>query len=305
MLRAAVFPLRVVRRVLRERYIARPHVRAHIASLFKEPALMSVKEFEGVYRVDPRSDIFSRLVLDGCYEPVLAEICTLLIDPNKDVIDVGANVGFFSVLAARYTTKKVCAVEPMGNSLALLRENLKINTVADRVVIFEGAVSDVTGQAPIEFIAGKEEYASLVGIVHPSTRGGSTAEQSVPCISLDELVADKSLNPGFIKVDVEGAEQRVFSGAQRTIVQSRPIFLSEFSPYLLRRSGADANQLLGSLRDNGYRLLDPLMPEVPLGRREFGDLLAVPEERASKKELLDLLTAARRSAQLKRKQQNT
>lgn len=274
-------------------------------SLFQEPALVFVAEFEGTFRINPQSHIFRRLVLNGYYEPILAELGRMLIDPERDVIDVGANVGFFTVLSAKHTNGKVCAVEPTENALALLKGNISHNCADRNVVIFEGVVAGGDGEIPIDFIAGMEEYSSVCGISHPSVSEKEVVtKRLVRCITLEGLVTQECLDPGFIKVDVEGAEGKVFSGGWSVIERCRPILISEFSPRLLERSDTDWKVLIERFGKSGYRLIDPVMPKVALGQREFGDLLAVPEEKYSTRELMEIVHASHSKAGFPRNQSN-
>ena len=285
-LKHALLPVLATRRNFRQRYVKRDRINHALMSLFHEPAHLSVAEFEGTFWINPKSHIFRRLVLDGYYEPILAELCRTLIDPDRDVIDIGANIGFFTVLSAKHTKGNVYAVEPTDGALALLTKNIDHNLVKTNVVVFDGAVSDNQGELTMEVIAGMEEYSSVCGITHPSAAGETVVTKRVRCTTLDELVVQKGLNPGFIKMDVEGAEEKALSGGWGVFERFRPTLISEFSPYLLARSGADWQALLRELRSRGYRLIDPIMPKVALGKREFGDLLAVPEEKYSADELM-------------------
>jgi len=124
----------------------------------------------------------------------------------------------------------------------------------------------------------------------------------VPCTTLEGLVVHERLNLGFIKMDVEGAEAEVLSTAWSVFERFWPTLISEFSPCLLERSGADPQVLLRALRNLGYRLIDPIMPKIAVGQREFGDLLAVPEEKYSTGELMETVWEAHAKAKHHRNQ---
>ena len=80
--------------------------------------------------------------------------------PGDRFVDIGANIGFFSILLGKNTEKgKIFAVEPTESALKRLYANLKLNNVSDKVIVFEGVVSDYNGTIEIKIIPGKEEYS--------------------------------------------------------------------------------------------------------------------------------------------------
>lgn len=233
--------------------------------------------FEGEFALSPMSDLFSRIVIDGEYEPDLARICLAHLDPARDALDIGTNVGFFTVLMARHLPgRRVLAVEPTPAALSRLAVNLRHNGVTDSVVTFEGAVADCPGRRQMSVIDGREEYASLGPLVHTATAGAARRTIDVAVTTVDDLVREHGLTPGFMKVDVEGAELSVFEGAVETLRTHRPVILSELSPTLLEAQGATAGRVVDLLRGLGYALSDPTHPGASIGQRADGDLLAVP-----------------------------
>lgn len=284
-IRSVVEPILFPRRVFRSKWFSREYFEQTQGNLFAQPPVLSVPEFEGEFRVGARSHILTRLLLEGEYEPQLAALCKRLIDPARDVIDIGGNIGFYSVLAAKSTNGRVVVVEPTDAALGLLKENLERNGVLEKAIVVEGVVSDSAGEARLNVIAGQEEYSSLGAMVHPSVRGTPNSQKSVTSYTLDDLVRMQGIDPGFVKIDVEGAEFQVLSGAVTTISEKRPIVLCEFSLPLLLANGVEPGKLLEFFRERDYRLIDPSRPSVPLGKRNFADLLAVPEETLTEAEL--------------------
>ncbi len=292
-IRIALSPALVPRKRFRRAWLSRAAVEQTIEELFFEAPLLSVPEFEGLFRVDVRSHLFSRLLFEGTYEPLLAELSRRLIDPIRDVVDVGANIGFFSVLAARHTCGRVLAVEPADNALRLLKSNIGQNKLTERVSVFEGVITNVACDITLNFIRGKEEYSSIEAIRHPAVGTARKSTKSVPGKPLDKLIEESALDPGFVKIDVEGAEHKVYAGAKKVLLNYRPVLLSEFSPSLLKANGAEPDEIVRSLRNYGYRLIDPILPTGAVGRRGFGDLLGVPEEKYTDRQLSTLVAEAR------------
>lgn len=240
--------------------------------------VLDLPGFEGQFTCSPRSHLFARIAASGNYEPELAALMRSHLAPGRDVIDVGANIGFFSVLAARHNPAgRVLAIEPSPAALKRLIENLARNGVADRVVVFEGVASDRIGTAELHLIDDMEEYSSLGPIVHTSVAGRSSVALEVRADCIDALVARHRLDPGFIKIDVEGAEQLVIDGAMETLRRHRPVVVSELSPALLGPMGASARGIVDRLRAIGYRVIDAQDPQLAPGLRAYGEILCLPQ----------------------------
>ena len=280
-----------VRRLLAPAAAARRYVSGHyqheriaetLQVLLAEDPVLHVPSFEGAFSVDARSDIFRIILSLRDYEPRLARCCLDHIDPQRDALDLGANVGLYTVLMARHLAegRRVLAVEPTANALRNLHDNIERNGVGDRVQVFEGVVSDYDGACTIQTIAGREEYSTIGHSMHPHVSGTSTEAYEVEAATLDALVERFSFDPGFMKVDVEGAEAMVFGGASNVLSEARPVVLSELSDYLLQQNGSSAADVIALFREHDYRVIDPLWPEHPVGEKRFGDILCIPHERA-------------------------
>jgi len=246
------------------------------ANLVQDPVL-KVDDFEGSFALSAESDLFRRLLVNGSYESELVRICKEFIDPKKDIIDIGANVGFYSVLFAKSIddSRKVVSIEPTKNALNRLYGNLKRNRVEDNVEVFEGVISNSDGNVNINVIVGKEEYSSLGT---PLICGHEFITESVEAITLDNLVTRRSITPGFIKIDVEGHEMNVFLGSVKTLEKYRPIILSELSDELLVKNGSSQQEVIKFIEKYNYRVIDPLNPQGQPGSKESVDILCIPAE---------------------------
>lgn len=246
------------------------------AQLAEDPCL-KVPEFQGNFYTDARSTLFRRLVRDGQYEPELTALCLEHIDPDRDVIDAGANIGFHSVLFARQLNDaQVLAVEPTESATRRLHRNLELNELADRVIVHKGALAEKAGSLTLKTIAGREEYSTLGEWVHPSIAELSYVTEQVEVNTLDALVSQYQLNPGFLKVDVEGAEYRLFQGAEKLLREYRPVIIAELSNTLLLANGSSGAQVLELIRSFNYDILDPLDAQRAPATRQFGDILCIP-----------------------------
>lgn len=153
----------------------------------------------------------------GVYEDEKQQLITRSVQPNTVFYDVGANVGFYTLLGSRLVgSGKVFAFEPLLHNLEYLRKHLALNRIQN-VEVLELAVADANADALFEV----EATGSMGHLSH----GGTVKVQTATLDSL--LEQGRILPPNYIKMDIEGAELAALRGAQRCIQQYRPqIFLA-------------------------------------------------------------------------------
>ncbi|HTT67102.1 MAG TPA: FkbM family methyltransferase [Gemmatimonadales bacterium] len=173
----------------------------------------------------------------GTTEPVLQEALAERLRPGDVVYDIGANVGFFTVLAARLVgpTGRVVAFEPLPANLAALRHNIALNHF-DNVTVIDAAVAAAAGTAGL-VLGGEPTWARLAtrtGEPAGTAAGQGAADAARPAaitvrlVSVDELLANGTLPPPtLVKIDVEGAELEVVGGMTATLRAHGPILLCE------------------------------------------------------------------------------
>jgi FkbM family methyltransferase len=260
--------------------ILKKKIARNISELIEDDPIMQVSEFQGKFLVNKRSDLFFRLITEYNYEPELAWLCNKYIDTGRDAIDIGANIGFYTVLFAKCLDngRRVLSIEPVRNALQFLYRNIELNGVISKVDVFEGAASNINGLAKIKTIKGKEEYSCLGSMKHPSVIGEIYEKEDVVTTTIDKLVIEKSLDPGFIKIDVEGAEYNVLKGTSWVLKEYRPIILSELSDFLLKENGSSAKEVIDFIRNHEYDIYDPLSSSTDVGWKKFGDIICFPKE---------------------------
>lgn len=253
----------------------------NIREMICDDIKLNVREFNGVFVMNSQSDLFERLVLEGKYEPELVEYCKQLLDKERDVIDVGANIGFFTVMFAKKinNNKKVLSIEPTKKALCRLKKNIELNEVNNKVVVFEGVATNNNENVEVKTILGKEEYSSIGEMAHAAILNEKYLTEKVQGLTIDELVEINEIDPGFIKVDVEGCEHLVFQGAYNVLKNNRPIILSELSDYLLRKNSTSAKDVIDIIKQFNYTIIDPINPNVTPGKKEYGDILCIPNEK--------------------------
>ncbi|MBI2069227.1 MAG: FkbM family methyltransferase [Elusimicrobia bacterium] len=160
-------------------------------------------------------------VLLGSYEREQTALFERLIKPAGVVLDIGAHVGYYTLLSADLAgpSGRVFAFEPEPKNAAFLKKHVQMNACAN-VTVVEAAVGDKNGTAYFD-------YGTGTGTGHLAQNG----KLAVPVLTLDTFCAERSLTPTHLKIDVEGAEMLVFQGGRETIERARPvIFLSTHGP---------------------------------------------------------------------------
>lgn len=280
-LRKFLHPAIVARRfLLNKKRRCKEEVYENLLAILIEDPIIKVNEFQGIFTVNPSSDIFKILLINKEYEPSLVNIVLRYIDEDRDAIDIGANIGFYAVLFAKIlnNNRRVLSIEPTKNAFQRLRKNIKLNDVEEKVILFEGCASNYSGKTKIKIIEGKEEYSTVGALIHPSIQNERYILQEVEVKTLDELVEKYSFDPGFIKIDVEGVEHFVFEGSKETLRTKRPVILSELSDFLLKQNGSSAIELIKLIKSYKYKVIDAENPEIPPHIKEFTNIIAIPEE---------------------------
>ena len=161
-------------------------------------------------------------------------------------LDVGANCGFYSALAARLVgpTGHVHAFEPTPAILALLRRNTADFTT---VAVSPVALSDENGMAPF-YVSDTVRVANSLLVAHAPQAGNAI---TVATRRLDDYCAEHAVTPTVIKIDVEGAEAMVLRGGKSTILSALPVITLEIRKGVDERPYREAMRLL---LEAGYRM---------------------------------------------------
>lgn len=181
------------------------------------------------------------------WDPELLRIAELLVCPGDRVWDVGANVGLFA-MAARHRSGAdgtVLAMEADHDAVSLLFATARL--AGQGLTVLPIAISHTDGF--VRFAIAQRARASNAIEGYGSTQTGGVLElRTLPSRSLDSLL-DHFPAPTVLKIDVEGAELAVLSGARRVLRQSRPRIYCEVTSQTLE----DATKLL---QDCGYETFD-------------------------------------------------
>jgi len=177
----------------------------------------------------PTTDIGfgAHVMMDGVWEPWLTVFMASRIKPGMNVVDAGANHGYYTVLFADLvqTTGRVAAIEPNPSTAKLLRQTVVVNGFDSRVEVIEKALTAADDEALVFFAPGQEpKNARLMN----ADFAGFPEMVTVTGARLDTLLAHWP-RLDFMKVDVEGAEEPMLAGAWAIISRDRPELLLEFN----------------------------------------------------------------------------
>lgn len=236
-----------------------------------------VKNIPGVFEFNVRSHILRRILEEKQYEPEIVNLIEKYLNTKKDAVDIGANVGLYTVLMSKLLDRgrKVLSIEPTPAALEYLHKNIAGNESAKSVVVYEGIVTDRKGTFQLNVIPGMEEYSSLGTIVHESVQSENNKPISVKGDTIDHLVDRLRLSPGLLKIDTEGAEYKVLSGAQATLAKHRPIIIAEISDRMLRSTKANSDLVVNLLKRYGYNITSISNPSEPVAFPYEGEIIAI------------------------------
>jgi FkbM family methyltransferase len=181
-------------------------------------------------------------------ESFMAELFTRLAKPGDTVVDIGAHLGYFSLLAARRVRPggRVFAFEPNPETLGRLRANLERNGAADVVTVVPAAVADVPGRRSFYLREGAD-VSSLY------SDEAYTSQVEVETVAGDAFFEDAGAFD-LLKVDVEGAEPSVLAGLARSLDRAGLKAFVECNPEALEAAGSSVDALVGVLEQAGFRV---------------------------------------------------
>lgn len=225
-----------------------------------------------------------RLSIVGVYEPLTVKRFQERIRPGDTVLDIGAHIGYYTLMAARRVgvRGKVYAFEPDKDNLALLAKNIKINGYKN-VVVVDKAVANSTKKAKLFLSSVSTGMHSLIDI-DSGGNGGSKSSTVVHTISLDDFFGKNPPRVSVIKMDIEGGEYAAAEGMTRILRKSKKLVLfAEFSPFAIKKSRKSPNGFLNLLKRYDFRLycIDEFSRKVtPIGGTE-SFISSFPQDRDS------------------------
>ena len=185
----------------------------------------------------------------GFYEPNVTAVFEAKLRPGMNIVDIGANIGWFTMLAASRVgpTGHVLAVEPNPLNARMLEASRQANGF-QHVSLLPVAAGLRNGAVALHRTYSNGSTTSL-------DRVDVLGAEIVPVLRLDDVLGDEHCPVAVVKVDVEGAEALALGGMERTLRRDRPVIVSEFSPNMMPGlSSITAEDYVAWLQGLGYRL---------------------------------------------------
>ncbi len=206
---------------------------------------------------------FQTYALNNIHEPETTELFKRLINRGDTIVDFGANIGYFTLLAARLTGKKgiVYAFEPEPTNFKFLQKNISLNGY-DNVKAFQKAVSSENGKTELficDYDTGHHTINSYNGIkAYSKGRKSQMHSIEIETIKLDDFLKGKKID--LMKVDAEGSEFLAIEGMKGLLKKNKDIkIVLEYFPLLVKNMGGDPIKMIQDLLDMGFRI--DLIPE--------------------------------------------
>jgi len=201
--------------------------------------------------VDPASNVGSRLLAEGCYEAPLSECVTRLLQPGDTFCDVGANEGWFSILASKSVgpAGRVIAIEPQARLWPVILENTSLNRAAN-VTLQPFATAAQEGEADIRLYPSVNTGASSLG----GAKRRCETMQRVSVLTLARLIEGAGLaRIDLMKIDVEGFELEALRGAGDHLGTTIRRIVVEIHDAQLAARGESVDHVKALLTGRGYR----------------------------------------------------
>lgn len=204
------------------------------------------------------------------FEPFETELVQRLLRPGDRVVDVGANIGYYTLIFARSVgpSGRVWAFEPEPANFDMLHRNVRLNDYGN-VVLERAAVADRTGTLDL-YVAWQS-----IGDHRLFDTWRDRRRIAVPCFRLDDYFAERAEPLALVKMDIQGAEPSALAGMREVLKRHDDIVLvTEYSPPLLREFGIEPTEYLRALLDLGLRLFEIHEPTRTLPEVDVADLAA-------------------------------
>lgn len=237
-----------------------------------------VKNENGIIYLLPKGKVSRELTLYGVFEKEETELIKNLIQKGNVVLDIGANIGYYTLMFAKLVGKegKVYSFEPGLENFSVVQKNVLTNQLQN-VILEKVAISDSSKETKLYLSEGP---------------GGHRIYQSNYCTknfdivnttTLDDYFKDKSIieKISFVKIDVEGAELGVLRGMISLLKNENIKILAELYGPFIREFGNEPKELFLFLRNHGFKIyiFKKINPESSFTPNNIQELKICEEEK--------------------------
>lgn len=217
----------------------------YLVEMMKDPTTIVTIRGNQLY-LDSKDTL--RLSL-GEYEPFESELFVKNIKQGDTIMDLGANIGYYTLLAARATGEsgKVYSFEPDPDNYKILNDNIRINSF-NNIIAISKAVSNVSGKTALYLSDSNNGDHRIFDYMDEKRH-----HIDIESISLDDEFENCRIN--VMKIDIQGAEGAALEGMKTLLSNNRDIVIfMEFWPWGLRNFGTDPGDLLAQLSLLGFNI---------------------------------------------------
>jgi FkbM family methyltransferase len=211
--------------------------------------------------------VLARYVHNHVADEIEMDYLELLADPDRGAVDVGANLGRYSIRLAALT-QRVWAFEPHPRLSRILEKSLPGN-----VIVKQAAVSNRHGTIELRVPLKRDQQIESLGTLEIMGDVGAYRTIRVPMLTLDGLSSE---NIGFIKIDVEGHELSVVEGGLKLLAAQRPIVLVEADEHHKAGTTSDLFKLMAFagyqgvfILRNSVRIISDFDPETMQNEKDL------------------------------------
>jgi FkbM family methyltransferase len=231
--------------------------------------------------IDTNSWMERWVLNQGYYEPEVIAFLEHCLRPGMVAFDVGANIGCHTLPMANVVGPKgrVFAFEPNP----AIHQRLLANIGLNRLTQVEAVAACLSNDSDLQtlFAPLDNEYNQGLSSMHRGNLGQRCQEISVTALTLDDFVSEQNLDQiDLIKIDVEGHEFQVLTGARQVLQQFRPILIMEFSLQQWANAGVKPEQVEDYLAELGYKLFvlrETFITSIEHGLNEECNVIALPQ----------------------------
>lgn len=223
-------------------------------------------------------DVIERTLLTtGHWDPIVEQVLQSCVQPGDTFMDVGANIGYFSLLASQLVgeTGRVVSFEPSARALSRLTAHLCLNQCSN-VTVCSQAMGEACGSEQLNWAPSSNIGGSTIARGIPS-QGYS---EQIAVRRLDDVCREMQLAPSFLKIDVEGFELFALRGAEDTLRKFHPIVVCELTNRFLVDHGQSGSEMLQFMRGLGYEAWLISLNEQGTLSAEYCDTNDTPRDQA-------------------------
>ena len=243
--------------------------------------------------VDPKNGFVDRTIyITRVWDERVGDALCRFLKKGSVFVDVGTNIGFFSLLASRIVSEegKVFSFEPIPHCVRQLEKSISINKNIHNIKIFPFACSAEEGSSKIYLHPGNIGGSSLSDTIGKSEASVPRQELDVRVVQMDSILGEEA-HIDVIKIDVEGMEYDVLRGAQNILKKYRPVLVVEYSPFFYEKIESGLSKtFVDFINEHRYIFFDITENKIiditdttkrllDMGRQS--DIVFLPEERLS------------------------